>query len=255
MQFLLFLFLITALPSSSSPLEFEKADVIQEIQYDTTPAPQPLSFSEEKIDSYKKDPEFDYSEEQSPINWWTKFKRYVKMQYHSFLEWLFGDYTAGGFLSFVIKSLPYLIIGVVLYLAVWLFIKINPGAILLRESPPGRVLLSEEEEIINSKDISSLIKTALEQKKYRLAIRYRYLLTLRELSEQGIIFYEFSKTDQDYAAEIKEKPLKVQFLKLAKIYDFVWYGNFEPKEEHYQKSEKEFDRIQELIQKGNEQKL
>lgn len=248
MRFLLLLFFITAIPNTYGLPAVAQDSLSQEVNYDTAPAPTPLSFNDEKIASYKKDPAFDYLEEETPLSWWTKFKRYISLQYHNFLEWLFGDYSANGFLLFLVQSIPYLIIGAVLFLGVWLFNKMNPAAVFLADPKPGKVFLSEEEEIIKSHDISQMIKAALDEKDYRLAIRYNYLLVLRQLTEKEIISYEVSKTDEEYVGEIKQNLLKSHFKRLTRIYDHIWYGNFLATEKHYISSEKEFRGMQELIE-------
>ena len=53
-----------------------------------------LNFSEETLNEFKENPDFDYSEAAANDNWWTQFKRYVRLQWQRFMEWLFGDYEA-----------------------------------------------------------------------------------------------------------------------------------------------------------------
>ena len=112
--------------------------------------------------------------------------------------------------------------------------------------------LSEEEEIIRTSDISELIRKAVAEENYRLAIRYSFLLVLQQLTRKELIRYEFAKTDQDYLGEIAQKPLQQQFKQLIRIYDFIWYGNFEASREQYLRSKREFEKMQELIQKTDE---
>jgi len=222
------------------------------LKYDTEPAPSVLEFQEERLQDFKADPEFDYSETTVQDTWWSRFKRYLNLKYQQLLHWLFGDYEASSIIIFIIKLLPYLVILMVILLAVWIFNRMNPGAIFLSESEGGKVFLSEEEEIVKTSDISDLIQKAVAEENYRLAIRYYFLLILQQLTRKELINYEFSKTDEDYLREIQQQPLQQQFRQLTRIYDFIWYGNFEASQEQFLKSKREFEKMQDLIQKAHE---
>jgi hypothetical protein len=100
-----------------------------------------------------------------------------------------------------------------------------------------------------------LIDEAVTAENYRLAVRYQYLLILQQLSQAGYIDYQFPKTDEEYLAEIEKEPLKNQFKKITRIYDFIWYGSFEVTRENYPQAEKEFKKMHQLIKEGNEQNL
>lgn len=253
MRFLLLLFLIFSLSSFDAPAASQDTLNIQwqELKLDTLPAPSPLIFEEGKLESYKEYPQFNYSET-PPDNWWTRFKRYINLQYHRLLDWLFGEYTANSFVLFLIRLLPYLVLLGVLILAVWIFNRMNPAAFILGEPKEGEVFFSEDEEIIRSQDIGALIEKAIAEEDYRLAIRYSFLMVLQRMSENGLIDYGFSKTDTDYFSELKNPALQQQFRKLSRIYDYVWYGNFEASLSHLEQSKKEMDLMLDLIQKNDE---
>lgn len=249
-QFLLFLFILAFLfPDSPLRAQERQEEGEKELIMDTAPAPTPLDFEEEQLRAYKANPEFDYLRELEQDNWWTRFKRYVALQYQRLLEWLFDDYQGNSALRFFIQILPYLILAGVVLLAVWVFSKVNPAAGLLAEPEPGRVFLSEEEEIIKSRNISELIIMAIADKDYRLAIRYYFLLILQQLTQKDLIEYEFGKTDSDYLRELEERHIQQQFKQLTRIYDFIWYGNFEATEAQFLRSRREFEKMQDLIRK------
>src|SRR5690606_31216301 len=130
---------------------------------------------------------------------------------------------------------------------IWIFNRMNPAAAFFREPEEPKVFLSEEEEIIKSRNISDLIKKAIEDKDYRLAIRYHFLLILQQLTQKELIDYDFGKTDAEYLNEIGEKKIQEQFKLLTRIYDFIWYGNFESNETQFQRSRREFEKMQDLI--------
>ena len=120
---------------------------------DTASAPLPLQFEEEQLRSYSEDPEFNYERDLQQDNWWTRFKRYVGMQYKRFMEWIFGDYKTNSFLRFIIEILPYLVLAGVLYLAVWVFSRMNPAAAMLASPEQGGVSKYEEVKIDEAVDV------------------------------------------------------------------------------------------------------
>lgn len=246
---LLFCFAILSLTVPARGQEVDENG--KELRLDSAAAPIPLRFEEEQLNSYLEDPEFDYHRELQQDNWWTRLKRYVGLQYQRLMNWIFGDYQASSLLLFFIKVLPYLVLAGVLYLAVWVFSRMNPAAAMLATPEQGGVFLSEEEEIIKSRDIAELIRNAIAEKNYRLAIRYYFLLILQQLTQKELIVFEDSKTDEDYLKEIQQENLQRQFKSLTRIYDFIWYGNFEASEAQFLRSQREFEKMQDLIRKAS----
>lgn len=242
----LFVFIVLGSYSSSRPAVFQE-------QVTEEAAPTPLEFDRERLSELKKQPAFDYSERDPQESWWTNFKRFLGLKWDQLMERLFGDFEAHGLLLYFLDILPYLIVAGVLIFAIWLFNKLNPAAVLLEEPDQNKVFFSEEEEIVQSRDISSLVATALEEGNFRLAIRYQYLMILRQLDRKGVISYESAKTNADYLREIRQKNFQDQFKHLTRIYDFTWYGSFSAGKEDYHMAEREFIKMQELIARPDEQ--
>lgn len=244
--FLIFLF---SLGMGSSILnEQDEQGQKRELNYGTTTAPDPLHFDQDKIKQLKEDPQLNYQRDTGD-NWWTSFKRYISLQYQKILNWIFTDYNPGSFMLMILKALPYIIMVSVLFFTVWLFTKLNPGKAILTGPGSGEVLMQEEEEIVRSRDISALINEALSQENFRLAIRYHFLLILQQLTRSSFIEYRFSKTDREYLLELNQPSLSEQFAKLITIYNYVWYGHFDPSQEDYKRAESSFVKMQSLISK------
>ena len=215
----------------------------------------PLDFSEETIEKFKKDPEFNYSEATAEDNWWSKFKRYLRLQWQRFLSWMLGDYEAPLLLAILLDILPYLLLGLLFALLLYLFAKLNPGNALFGTPSTGEIHFSEEEKIIKTRDIKKLIDKAVAAKNYRLAVRYHFLFLLQKLSREDLIIYNPAKTDEEYVQEISDSDLQLRFKKLSRIYDFVWYGNFATSEESYTKIKTEFTKAEHLITPQHEQSV
>ena len=247
------LFFILFIFCSSAVLAAPEVVQLQEEQ--EAAGPVPLDFDQEKIHSYKQDPDFDYTEKIESENWWTRFKRWVALQWQNFMERLFGDFEAPPFLAFLFRALPYLLITLLLGLIIYLFWKLNPASYFSGHRTKPAVFLDEDEKIIRKRDIKVLIENAIAKGNYRLAVRYHFLYMLQQLTQRNFISYDSSKTDEDYLQELLQPELREQFRKLNRIYDFVWYGRFETGPENFEKIRKDFQKMQTLISPSYEQKL
>ncbi|MBG24806.1 MULTISPECIES: DUF4129 domain-containing protein [Croceibacter] len=207
----------------------------------------PLQINRSFIKDLKKDSDFNYVEIVEEVTWWQKIKRWLNTKWIQFMNWLFGDYEGNAILLFLVNYLPYLILVGIVGFIVWLFIKLNIGNRFLKSPDSGEVLMSEDEDIIKRQHIPSLIEDALNNKQYRLAIRYHYLFVLKQLTDAEQIDYEFDKTNTDYLNEITNKNLKNGFTNITRIYDFIWYGNFSITQKDYVKAKAQFNEIETLL--------
>lgn len=87
---------------------------------------------------------------------------------------------------------------------------------------------TEEEEIIELPRPDELISRAVslgERGEWRQGIRFFYLAVLAFLEEQGLVRYDRSKTNWEYAREIGPSFAdRDRFLGLTRSFDRVWYG-------------------------------
>lgn len=245
MRFALFLLLNFLVFPGMLSAQNDSLPEVREINYDQGQV-LPVEFDEAQLEAYKRDTDFNY-EKIEEENWWTRFKKWVGKIWNQFWHWLLGGREVNGFFAFLIRILPYLIVAGVLGFVIWLFIKLNPAAGTLKATQKASVNLSEEEKIIAREDIGALIKKAVKEKNYRLAVRYYYLLLLKKLRDLELINYQSQKTNEEYSGEIKQLALKEQFQKITHLYDFIWYGDFPVSELDFKKAETEFDKIQTLV--------
>ena len=226
---------------------------MNELRYDETENLIPLNFDQEKIKEYRSQKEFDYINKAENESWWSRFKKWLSAKYNQFINWLFGEYEPNSILSFIINILPYILLFVLLGLVAWLFSRLNPGGSYLKQPKTSEVFLTEEEELVNRKDLPNLINKAVKKGKFRLAVRYYYLNELRKLDELQLINYEFQKTNKDYSDEINDTDLRNQFHEISKLYEFIWYGSFPVSENDYRRIEENFLRMERtLIALGHE---
>ncbi|MFV0566242.1 MAG: hypothetical protein ACK5NB_10460 [Flavobacteriaceae bacterium] len=95
-------------------------------------------------------------------------------------------------------------------------------------------------ENIENTDINSLIQNAENNNDYRLAIRYYYLLVLKNLSLKNHIKFEDDKTNSEYLTELNNKPFYNEFGYNLYLYNYIWYGDFPINTEQYSKAKQYF---------------
>ena len=210
------------------------------VQYDKSEV-ELKKFDSEQLDDYRNDKEFDYTVHESKPTIFSRIWDWFKRVLTKILSWIFGVEEAVGILALILRILPYIILLLILGLLIKFFLKVNMNTIISGKTEKGNVLLTEDEEIINSKNIQSLIDKAISQKNYRLAVRYYYLLVLQKLQEKEVIEWEPQKTNEDYVREIKQKTIVDEFKNMTYLYDFVWYGNFEINELEFSKVASKFN--------------
>jgi hypothetical protein len=72
-----------------------------------------------------------------------------------------------------------------------------------------------------------LIDRAIANKNYRAAVRYLFLQTLQQLSDDKQIVLAPQKTNYQYLFELKDRELRNRFASLTLHYEYVWYGRFD----------------------------
>ncbi|NRD22742.1 DUF4129 domain-containing protein [Winogradskyella litoriviva] len=182
--------------------------------------------SEDDLETYKADDDFNYAEVEAEENILTKIKRWLNNILTKFWESIFGIGTAKGFLYFMFYILPYILLALLVFILIRFFLKVNSKNLITKAKQEGSISFTEEEQIIKNEDIPALIKDAINKKNFRLAIRYYYLLSLKQLTESDSISWQPQKTNEDYINEIKKDHLRVDFKNITRIYDYVWYGEF-----------------------------
>ncbi|GGE43179.1 DUF4129 domain-containing protein [Psychroflexus planctonicus] len=222
------------------------------LQLDTSSIEETLIVDESLMQEIKEKSEFDYERSFTEESWWDDFTNWLSQKWNQLMQAIFGDIQTDSFVYLLTQILPYLIvIGVVIFIF-WLFIKLNPGQNVLAETKKNQIFFSDEEELVKTKDLAKLKAEALENRNYRLAVRYWYLQTLQKLDKLELIEYQFEKTNTDYAEELKAKPFAESFKQTTNFYNFAWYGGFDVNEIQFQKINQLFNQLHERINQKNE---
>lgn len=92
-------------------------------------------------------------------------------------------------------------------------------------------------------DLDEAIRTQVEKKQFRLAIRLLYLKVINQLRLNEFIQFSQEKTNIDYLSELTNKNLKLDFAAVTSIYNHVWYGDVEIAEDQFFRFEKSFQSL------------
>lgn len=78
----------------------------------------------------------------------------------------------------------------------------------------------------DSNDPEVLLRNAIRNGNYRLAVRFLYLQVLNKLAERKIIEITSNKTNYEYVTEVRKHKFANEFASLTLKYEYVWYGEY-----------------------------
>ena len=157
-----------------------------------------------------------------------------------------GDSYSG---SPVLQALLWLVIigGFLTFLIIYLS---NSNTGLFRKSLDiANDEVNEENNDIFSINFETEIDKAAKAENFRLATRLMFLQLLRRMSDAGIIKYSHDGTNLDYMMQLHGTPHYEDFFRLARHYEFSWYGQFGVDRDKFNVIKKAFDNFQHRLQK------
>ena len=182
-------------------------------------------------DSFKEEYQgtnYDYVES---ISWWDTFTAWLIDKISS---WFSIENKGAADLLGNLKLIFYIlvILGVV-YIIVKMVLNKEGRWFFRRKKEETNELNYDIGENIHEVNFKVLIAEALQNKDYRLAVRYNYLLLLKKLDDFNVISYDSQKTAYDYQIALEGTPHSTGFNKATYYYTYIWYGEFSIDEEEY----------------------
>ncbi|MEL6975210.1 MAG: hypothetical protein AAGL29_07420 [Bacteroidota bacterium] len=237
----LFLFLFL-LPGILAAQVSKDTDTVS-IKYDTHSTVSEKAFSEENLAKKYTGDEFDYEVTTGQSqNLLLRFLNWLSRKLNN----TFGIQLSPNTLEFLQYTIYVLMGLLVLYLLVRFIVNENFGSIFTKKANP--ILdIDLAEEHIEDLDLDALLRDALKQKDYRLAVRFQFLKVLKSLSQRQIIDWHFEKTNSDYSREINENRLKTGFDEASYLYENIWYGEQWIDANLYEKTQHRFSRLHQMI--------
>lgn len=191
------------------------------------------SFSSGRIDSIRSLAAYDYETARfSPVDfmdavlawlWYNLFKHLFNPRFESLWELLIY------FLAFL--ALVYII-------RRFLQSEFSTLFYTKDKNPPDVSAITEDD--IHALPLEKLLEESISKQRYRDAVRLLYLISLKHLADHGVVLWRTGKTNHEYNSEIKNESLKNQFSMLTRVYEYVWYGDFEVAAERFQAIKSDF---------------
>ncbi len=132
-------------------------------------------------------------------------------------------------------------------LLIWLLSKSELISLIKPKPKSTSFNFSDITEDLNTINFNLKIAEALKQFDYRMAIRWQYLKILFMLDKKQIINFAPFKTNIDYSNELKGNNVHQGFIKVSRIYEYTWYGQFTLTEAIYKNNSLEFETIEKQI--------
>jgi len=183
------------------------------------------------VEKMKKDKDFAYANDMS---YWVK-------QAPRDRNWLDRMMSALS-RSVALKFLLYALLTAAIIFGLYQVMVVNNFFILSR-AKKTRNAKGETVEVSVNENLDQKINEAINSKSYRLAIRYMYLKTLKVLSDNNLITLHAKSTNQDYVRQLYNYDNLGQFRQLTRIYEYVWYGEFDPTEIQFDIIKTNFNRF------------
>lgn len=154
------------------------------------------------------------------------------------------------FAQFIGNIFPFLLGGFIVFVIIKLVLgkEFNFWNLNKNKKKATKTLIYEEEDI-HEIDLESLIKQAIADTNYRLAIRYYYLATLKVLSNNKLIEYHKEKTNSDYKFELEDLSIREEFSYLSYVFTYVWYGEFPIDVLNFKSTQQKFQSFKNKINK------
>lgn len=193
------------------------------------------------IEEYSRNPDFNY--EGSPPN--------KDSLTGIILYWLFriinylANTAAGGF---ILKTVVYLLLAGIAFLLLNQLLNGQLTSILRRRNPDKPLSPAVSFEEINRHNYALLYREALAAGDFKKAVRFAFLLVLRQFVEADLIQFSIEKTNQDYLDELGPGPLADYFRKMVTYFEYSEFGNFSVSDEHAAETDRLLSKIQDIVQ-------
>lgn len=185
----------------------------------------------DEIESLKKNPAYNYDGHQDEMN---LFQRLLIKA----IQWLFSGITGQSWLLYIIGGIA--IIGILFLILRLLKVPISGLFSFSRGNSIEGLEMTHPAEELSRDEMEKMFQMYRNNGAYREAVRILYLMYLKNLHINGSIQLRINKTNRDYAREIKDDIASKNFKKLSRLYDFVWFGQFNIAHQAYAQIEKEF---------------
>lgn len=173
-------------------------------------------------------PEYDYQiEAQNPETFWQRFKRWV-------LE-LLREITAVPWVGKTLKIFFYVVFGLVFLALIYQVLGGEIQSAFIGKNRDKAMSVPSRIRDIQSVDLQKELDKAIAAGDHALAVRYLYLMAIRDLDRKGLLSWKKDKTNHDYLRELSGTSTYAPFDRLTYYYDYIEYGEFPVGQESFER--------------------
>lgn len=158
-------------------------------------------------------------------------------------DWLFGKAGYDN-IERTRKIVIWTVILVSFGIIIWLLSKTQLVSLIKPKPKATSFNFTDLTEDLNTIDFEKKIIEALKSSDHRLALRWHYLKILFLMDKKQLITFAPFKTNIDYGYELKNDTVKINYKKLSRIYEYVWYGQFVIDHQTYLDNADEFKKFE-----------
>lgn len=129
------------------------------------------------------------------------------------------------------KMLLFILVFVAIFVIVYLIIK--------NKKPTDQKIIVDVEddwnpEVVSKTQLELRLEEAQAKEDYRECIRIYFMFILKELIRKSWINWKKQKTNHHYVIEMSGRKEAIGFIQCVRIYDLVWYGDYNINKEVYE---------------------
>ncbi|MGQ1945797.1 DUF4129 domain-containing protein [Geofilum sp. OHC36d9] len=178
---------------------------------------------EQELNALRQNPEYFYDRDDREPNFWDRLLAFL----YRYLFQSIGEVSAVKYFLSALVVLVFVVIIVRL-----LRIPVT-GFFSFSAKVQGSDLTLVNDESRREDELEQMLMLYKSNGAYREAIRVLYLICLKKLDRGGLIRMRENKTNREYLYELNGDADRRFFRHIARIYEYVWYGHFEPDAEAF----------------------
>lgn len=182
---------------------------------------------EQELNTFRQNPDYFYDRDDREPNFWDRLLAFL----YRYLFQSIGEVSA------VKYFLSALVVLVFVFIIVRLLRIPVTGFFSLSSKVQGSDLTLVNDESRREDELEKMLMLYKSNGAYREAIRVLYLICLKKLDKGGLIRMRENKTNREYLYELNGDADRHFFRHIARIYEYVWYGHFEPDAEAFNRIE------------------
>lgn len=143
----------------------------------------------------------------------------------------------------IMPFIRYLLIALFIAFVVYQLAKNQINTIFTGKSQRAGEVYDVLEEDLDIIDFDQLIGKELSNKNFRLVVRLYYLKMLKALDKKGLIKWQPNKTNREYYYDLSGTGIEQKYKQLTWIYENIWYGDFQIKDDYFNHADVQFKQI------------